>query len=91
MIKAMASLLIFMWKYLTGQAAPAPVVEGLTEWKGDLDLFYERALNSDTYQVSSSPVRPVVVTYFSRKDNAMLAMVIRWPNRDFYFVTEQEA
>lgn len=90
MIKSVVTLLVFLWKYIAGRAAPAPVIGGLTEWKGDLDGFYEKVLNSDTYQTSSTPTRPVVVTYHSRKDNSLLGMVVRWPNRDFHFVTEQK-
>lgn len=85
---AAVKLGVFVLKLFTGQARPAPKVEGLSEWKGELDGFYERMLNDDTYSVSTSPTRPVVVSYFSRVDNKLLGMVVRWPNRDFYYVAE---
>lgn len=90
MLKAVAALLVFLWKWINGQAGPAPVVSGMVEWKEDLDGFYEKVLNENTYVVSSSPERPVVVTYHSRKDNSLLGLVIRWPNRNFYYVVEHK-
>lgn len=87
---ALVKLGVFALKLVTGQTRPAPTVEGLSEWKGELDEFYERVLNSDTYSVSTSPTRPVVVSYFSRKDNSLLGMVVRWPNRDFYFMASHD-
>lgn len=85
LVKAGAALL----KLFSLVKRPNPVARHVP-WVGSEEEFFDKMLNEGTYAVSDSPTRPIVTTYHDNETHEQLGMVIRWPNRQFYFETTKK-